>query len=308
MDRSFFWKCHRFLFKTCAGVGLLLVIFIWIGGLLYAQESAGESEMSEGQWVTLRLTRLLSENISLAEAKQRLRETARKRAVEKAIRLAYTVSNLFVDQMAQIGSHESQRVSELNFVHYIAYGHILDEEISYHTNSVGQGRIDLTIAYKAKVIKSKGLPDPGFRVSCTPERRVFQEGDQLSFSIRSTKDCYITVLNIAADNHVHLWFPNEISKNSFLRAGTEKVLPDKKMKEQGIGIVLHGLPDRKVTGEMVLVVATLSQVPFIEDAERIVGRGNVGNLRVAWLKFQRWLAPIPLENRAEASFIYQIFR
>ena len=308
MDRSFFWKCHRFLFKAYTDVGLLLVIFIWIGGLLCAQEPSGESEMSEGQWVTLRLIRPLSEDISLAEAKQRLRETARKKAVEEAIGLTSTVSNLFVDQMAQIGSHESQRVSELNFVHNIAYGHILDEEISYHTNSVGQGRVDLTIEYKAKVIKSKGSPDPSFRVSCTSEREVFQEGDQLSFSIRSTKDCYITVLNIAADNHVYLWFPNQISKNNFLKAGTEKVLPDMKMKEHGIGIVLHGLPDRKMTGEMVLVVATPFQVPFIEDAERIVGRGNVGNLRVAWIKFQRWLAPIPLENRAEASFIYQIFR
>ena len=271
------------------------MVFVWAGGLLFAQER-----------ITLSLTKPLAEDITLAEAKQRLLWDARKQAVEKKIGLTFTVSNLFVHQMAQIGSNESQSVSELSFVHSVVYGHIIDEDYSYHM--LAKGRIELRIEYEAKVIQSKGTPDPSFRIYCSSERRVLQEGDQLSFSIRSTKDCYITVLNIAADNKVYLLFPNEISKDNFLRAGTKKVLPDKKMEECGMGIVLHGLRDRKVTGEMILVVATLSPVPFVEDAEKIMGFGNVGNLKVAWLEFQRWLAPIPLENRAEDSFIYQIFQ
>ena len=59
---------------------------------------------------------------------------------------------------------------------------------------------------------------------------------------------------------------------------------------------------------MILVVATRRSVPFVGDVQARKGFTKVGTRRVAWLDFQRWIAPIPLEERAEDSIVYKVFR
>ena len=300
-------------YRLLAGVVLLAALSYYAPlpaqGADHRSDPPDEGTTGKPARVSFTLKEIVPEDVALSEAKHRLLLRTRREAVEKAIGTDFRVSSLFVDQMSQIGDAFEQNISSSNFVHSIAHGQITDEKVEFTVENVSNSTIEIGLAYSAGVRRAKGRRDPGFKVTCMSPRSVFQDGEEIELSVNATKDCYISIFNLAADDRVYLLFPNEASRDNRVPAGSIKEIPDRSMKERGIGIVLHPLPDRKVTSEMILVVATLQPIPFPEKGvQRISGFGEVGNSRVAWIGFQRWLAPIPLEERAEANIVYQVLK
>jgi Domain of unknown function (DUF4384) len=211
-----------------------------------------------------------------------------------------------------------------NFIHKIAYGHVIEEELLEHgfrvMQSGSQGALScadcgssgnclqvsqkapagmLRLAYfvrlRAKVEREKGKPDHYFKVEIKLNRNLFQAGDEMVATISSSQDCFLNVLNITADEKVHLLLPTPEIRNNKLLAGQTRQVPDPThIRDGSLRLRVGNLPGHTEDQEAMVVIATKKtmHLPIGEDF-------NVMDLA-------RWLATIPLDQRAQGQALYEI--
>ncbi|MEN8243635.1 MAG: DUF4384 domain-containing protein [Thermodesulfobacteriota bacterium] len=103
---------------------------------------------------------------------------------------------------------------------------------------------------KIQVAKQKGKADPFFRVDARINRRVFKEGDQIELRVTPTRDAYISVFNILADETVLILVPNRFRPDNFVAANSTFVFPDVNDRSKGISLEAFAGEGRKETKEM----------------------------------------------------------
>jgi hypothetical protein len=158
------------------------------------------------------------------------------------------------------------------------------------------------------VIKEKGKPDPGFKLSVKLNDVSFKEGEEMIISLRSTQDAYVTIFNVLANNTVVVLFPNQRMKENFIEAKKRYDVPSKKWRKQGIHFRVGLSPDTNKAEEMILVIATKENIPF-QAKELKEGSFNIlPTYQDAVTTLNRWLLSIPLDKRTSEFLTYQIIR
>lgn len=255
----------------------------------------------DGKWVSCSGEALV-QNISNEEAQVIALRQARLHAIEKVCGVSLQAETL-IKNFTIAG----------DFIHSISYGHVVNEkEIQWKTESIPSDEpgappiIKLIVNMQAKVIPEKGTPDSYFKVELKLNRHIFQSGEEVILNVKTTKDCYLTVLNLAANDSVYVLFPNKWQKDNFINANTRIDIPNEQYRETGLHFRVANLLGHKKDTELVKIIATKQKIYFLDEIDDSSGFGMMGTPKMAVIKLTQCLSEIPLSERAEATVIYTV--
>ena len=257
---------------------------------------------TKGQWVEC-YGEAAVQNITNEEAQVLARRYARLNAIEKACGVQLQAETLVKDfKLAG------------DFIHSIAYGHVVEEkELNWKTETIPPENpadppiILLKLSMKARVIPVEDKSDPGFKVSLQLNRKSFQSGDEVIFNIRSNQDCFITLINLAANDSVYILYPNVYHRDNSLKGHSKFEFPLSSERESGFHIKVSTLPDHKKDTEIVKVIATKQKIDFLSELKIADGFGLMGTPKMAVTQLTYLLSEIPVSGRAEATMMYTVY-
>ena len=242
------------------------------------------------------------QNVTYEEAQVLAKRRARLDAIEKVCGISLQAETLVKDFM-MAG----------DFIHSIAYGHVIEEkDIAWKTETLPPESpekppiILLRVNMNAKVVPVQEKPDPYFKIDLKLNRMTYQSGDEVVLTVKASKDCYLTVFNLAANDSVYILFPNDVQVDNSIRANRLVEIPEKKYRDAGLHIRVANLPGHNKDTEIVKIIATKQKLDIRSDAASIGVFGSVGTPRIAVTKLARWLSEIPVSERAEAAVMYTV--
>lgn len=255
----------------------------------------------EAEWVTVEGAAAL-ENVTKDKARKLAIDDARRLAVERVVGV-----NL-ISQTLVINSEISGDV-----VSTIPYGKVIAQEIIAENVELTRSQLNGKAPYltykvkmKVQVAKQKGKVDPFFKVDARINRSVFKEGDHIELRVTPTKDAYISVFNILADETVLILIPNRFRQDNFVKANSTFVFPDINDQNKGISLEAFVGEGKTETKEMFHVLALKEPMKFDVDQfrEGVFGtyKGSSGLVRDLVKK----TVHIPLSQRTEAFLPYRI--
>ncbi len=269
--------------------------------LLLLTCSAPVFSQTGGQWVYCSGEALV-QNMSNEEAQVIARRRARLDAIEKVCGVNLQ-SETLVHNFVMAG----------DFIHSISYGNVVEEkDLSWNYEMIQADDpasppvMVLRLTMNARVVTVEEKPDPYFTLNVNLNRTVFQAGEEVILSVKSSQDCYITVLNLASNDSVYILFPNRIRKDNFIPANTKIEIPEKIDRDAGLRFRVANFAGHKIDTELVKVVATKQKLLFVNDVNTTGGFGLMGTPKVAVTKLAGWLSGIPISERAEATVMYTV--
>lgn len=158
------------------------------------------------------------------EAPKLAQDRAEKDALSRAIKATgVNVSAGMFDLSSENSSGMSQMVS--------SYANVWSEAVSQY-DIIGEpdcrlqkGGTFCRMQIKGKMSK-RGDPDPDFKIlKASLNQPAFYGGDELNLTLKVSRDCYITLLNIDSDGNITVVFPNGYAQNSFVKAGQTVNIP-----------------------------------------------------------------------------------
>jgi len=185
------------------------------------------------------------------------------------------------------------------FIRTLLQGYIIKEKTTWGEPGVFREGPDkppiilYRVEVEACVIPQREGRDSYFTVKADLNKRVFVEGEKADLKIRCTRDCYLTIFNLAADDSSHILLPNDYQKQEILKADQELTFPP-----PGMALEMVTLPRYSRSTEAFLVVATKKPFDFrtaIGKTEKI----SIPELSSALLR----LAP---SERVEKLLVYEM--
>ena len=83
----------------------------------------------------------------------------------------------------------------------------------------------LKVNVKVQVEKN-ARKDPSFILQAELNDQNFREGEDLEIKVKATKDCYLTILNFAADNKIYTLLPNKKVEDNLIKADSLYSFPE----------------------------------------------------------------------------------
>lgn len=246
--------------------------------------SAPSLQAADCQWVETTGESVV-ENVTPAEARQSALNRARSRAVEDVSGVNISGNTLVKDFVM---------VSDL--VQAIGSGYIVKEEVLNWETSSFQEKRDLppVSLYRVKIkscVVRDSPKDPYFAVKGELNRQVFMAGEEAGIKASCAKDCYLTILNLTAENRIRVLLPNEYEPSRLIKAGASYSFP-----AQGMSLEMQNLPGHKKDAEAFVLIATKERL----DLNAAKGR----ELRAE--EFYKQLLTIPADSRAEEILLYEV--
>jgi hypothetical protein len=243
------------------------------------------------------------QNITNEEAQVIAKRQARLDAIEKACGVSMHAETLVKDFVAAG-----------DFVHAMSYGRVVEEkDVQWKTETLPAQKpgsppsLVLRVEMTAKVVQEVGNPDPSFKVDLKLNRTSFESGEEVVLKVKATKECYVTVLNLGADDTVRVLFPNKWQSDAPLKANSTLEIPDSSLRETGsFHIRVANLPGHKRDCEMVKVIVTRRKLDLSRYTETQSGFGLMGTPKMAMTELAKWLSEIPISERAEAAVSYVV--
>ena len=181
-------------------------------------------------------------------------------------------------------------------------GIILEKDIiSKEIKTDGKNLVKVVVL-RVKVGKQKGEKDPYFNVTANLNKDIFKEGEQLGLTVQSSRDCYITVLNISSNDTVYVLFPNQYRSNNFIKADEVFRLPNEDDKIMGLSFPSKLLEGKDKDVEMIKVLATKEDISLTTSHTLSV----YGTYELALKKLRNWLIEIPRCEIEEIDIQYFI--
>ncbi len=262
----------------------------------------------EPGWIEVSSIQVFPWSVNRKKAEEIVLQDLRNEAVSKKISTTVEVTSLLTDVMGESGGEASEQTAWFGFFKSTVSGVITDQnELLNELKDMGADMgFELEIAYRFYVEPVKGQRDPGFYVDVELENNMLKEGEELVFSIKPSKDCYLYVFNLMADHNIMLMFPNDYMTENNIKAGEVVQIPDNAIKNH-IKFVVRTMPGETLTSESVYIVCTKEPVQIVHDLPKIGTSINVfaGESR-SFIELQRWLTNIPLDQRVEKNLPYHV--
>jgi hypothetical protein len=262
----------------------------------------------EPGWIEVSSTQVFPWSVPRPRAEETILQTLRNEAVSKKVPTSVQVTTLLTDVMGESSGDAYEQTIWSGFFKSTVSGVITNQsEISNRFDELGPDRgYELAMAYRFYVEPVQGQRDPGFYVDVTLENNMLKEGDELVFAVKPSKDCYLNVFNLMADHSVLLMYPNEYMTENFIAAGSTVQIPDPAIR-QHIKFVVGTMPGEELTTESAYIVCTKEQVRQVSDLPLIgTSKPVFSGESQSFIKLQRWLTNIPLNQRVEKNLVYHI--
>lgn len=238
-------------------------------------------------------------NISPEEAKEIAIQKACKRAIEyfSGIEISGRIIDLQAENQNEIVLDNFSSLTKLTTKGIVLEKEIIKEEIISNRNQLLK-----VVTIKVKVGKQKGNKDPTFEIISELNREYFKDGEEIELSVKSSKNCYLTILNICSNDSVYVIFPNEYRKDNFIKSGETFQLPNSKDKEIGLYFPINLLPNKNEDVEMIKVIATKQKIDFSST----YSFSAYGTYQSTLKDLQKWLLNIPRNEIEEIDLQYFI--
>ena len=281
------WQKSIFLYVLC-------VLCILCGKLVFASEcdwveSTGESAV---------------ENITPDEARQLAINRARISAIESK---------------TGVRVHGSTMVKDYNLmadvVQTLSQGYITDEKVIKWEQGLFQESEDKApiTTYKVRIkacVAGVGEKDPYSKIDAKLNKPVFIAGDEAVITIKSSRDSYLNIFNLTADDRISLIAPSITLPIIPIKANKEFQFPP-----EGFGLMMSVIKDKKRSSECFIIVATKEPYDFVgllnnsplPSGERARVRGeDVRGESMTVPEFYRAILKIPSNTKAEEMLVYEV--
>ena len=151
-------------------------------------------------------------------------QSAQKAAIEKhsGVQLKVAQSRIIQEKNLEINRDDYLQISNFLSEGIVTDSKVLNKEVVEFLSDRY-----LKVEIKVRVQKINGEPDPNFKLEANLDRNVYTEGDPLVIDVRTSKDSYLYVFNIAPDQSVSVLLPNKILKDNFVKKSTLVQVPPK---------------------------------------------------------------------------------
>ena len=196
-----------------------------------------------------------------------------------------------------------------DFTQASSFGEVIEEEIIEWETLISQPQKDnfpgirLRVHLNAKVAKSEGERDPAFKIQLEINKSVFQIGDEMIITVRSTINCYLTILNYYDRNKVTVLLPNKRFNENMIEAGQDFVFPSEDDRAEGYRFRLNS-----ECADIIEVIATKERIDFLGDFKTDDGGDVVQTKSMNVNDIARWKSSIPLNFRAEDAKMYSVLQ
>jgi hypothetical protein len=95
--------------------------------------------------------------------------------------------------------------------------------------TAGEKKSKQVVVEKIQEIKN---PKADFKVELKVNKKdaIYNEGEEIKLIFKSTKDCYLTLIDVGTDGKVTIFFPNKFHKDNKIKAGETYSVPGKDAK------------------------------------------------------------------------------
>ncbi|MCD6181355.1 MAG: DUF4384 domain-containing protein [Candidatus Cloacimonetes bacterium] len=241
------------------------------------------------------------ENITPEKAKEIAIEKACKRAIEfySGIEISGRVVGIQAENQDEILINNFSSITQQTSQGIITEKELLKDEIISKENQLLK-----VITIKLKVENQEGEKDPAFEITANLNREYFKNGEELELTVNSSKDCYLTILNICSNDSVYVLFPNNYRKDNFVKSGENFKLPNAEDKRIGLYFPVNLLPNKNEDFEIIKVIATKQKIDF----SSVYSFSAYGTYQTALNDLQNWLLKIPRNEIEEIDLQYFIGR
>ncbi len=285
-----------------ARIPLLFVLSLAVSVLAQARH---DLEPGEEVWVPVAGV-ASGEMIGLEEGRRVAYERALKRALEET--LPVEVHGLIVREVVELDSDE-WRQSFHQLVQLDFHGQIVDTEDPVYSTHLEGATPVYSCSLRVKVRRAYGEPDPTFNIDVRldHENHIYSDGDAMRITVTPTQDCYFTVFCIWSNDTVSVLYPNARTP-SRLHRGQEPVdFPSPEDKRKGIRYRVGLLDGRERDREVICIVATKREYPFVAgEAGATTDPYVIPGYHAAYVALGRWLVDIPVGDRAQEWVSYEI--
>jgi len=263
-------------------------------------------ETGKPGWIEVTGVRTFSKSISIDKAEQELLQTLRNDAISKKVPANVVVTSLLTDVISENDNRASEQTIWSGFFRSTVSGLITNEKILFNEFESVKNGFSIAMGLRVYVVPVTGQRDPGFNIELDLENNLLDSGDELVFSVTPSKNCYVYVFNLMADQNVMLMFPNEYLEENYVQAKSTLHIPDPKIRNY-IKFRVSTMPDEQLTSESIYVVCTKNEVPVIKDLPKIGKTLKVfSENSQSFIKLERWLTSIPLDQRIEKNVMYHV--
>ncbi len=118
-------------------------------------------------------------------------------------------------------------------------------------------------------------------------------GEEAILKIQSNRQCYISILNLLADDSFRILFPNPYRRSTLVKPGEKLIFPS-----QGLSLVMEPLPGHRRAAEAFLVVATKRPFHF----HTVIGKSE----KITISELSNALLTLPANERTEEMLVYEV--
>jgi len=155
-------------------------------------------------------------------------------------------------------------------------------------------QIEYSVIINAEVIKYNTQVDFSFKVLVDSIQPLYKNGDKLTFSVKTTQDCFLTIFNVT-DHDASVMYPNIIEKDQFIQKEDFYRFP---RKSTFLDYELE--TNKKDEINRLIFVFTKKRIPFLEM------NGNDQNTNNE--QIMTWLYSIPPDQRCTYYQQFHILR
>src|SRR3990167_6361497 len=198
-----------------------------------------------------------------------------------------------------------------DMVQTLSQGYIIDEKIiKWEQGSVpliplnkggegvvrGEGVVLPLTTYKVFIsacVAGVRDKDPYFKIDAKLNKPVFIEGDEAIITVKTSRDAYLHIFNLTADDRISPIAPSTTLPIIPIKANKEFKFPP-----EGFGLLMSVIKDKKRSSECFIIVATKEPYDFIGMNKKTEG------LTVP--EFYRNIIKIPSNAKAEEMLVYEV--
>jgi hypothetical protein len=244
---------------------------------------------------------LLTPDLTQREVKRRAVENALAEAVRRVAGVRVQSTTMTTkDERNGVVSDEFRSVVQLDAAgRAVDYDILTEEWVTTRHPSLG-AQVYYRVVLVATVATETGSLDPSFRLDLSLSANTLhvrssavERNDELVATIISSQPSQLILLGLA-DDSVQVLLPNQYTGSISLPAGARVQVPSAEWRERGLRLRASLPASQASRRELLFAVATRGSVaPFAGGTT---------------IQFQRWLAGIPLDQRAVAFAGYEVVR
>ena len=154
---------------------------------------------------------------------------------------------------------------------------------------------------RAHVEMDIGEPDHGFRLDVKLNKQSYLNSETMTVMISSTRDCFVTLFNLFADDSLCVIFPNQYYADNEIHGEEHIAVPP---PDAGWDLPVSLNSGKVEDSEAILVVATKDDIPFLPFGGAM--RNELISVGDALMAINKWLIDIPSDRRTEDMIHYKI--